>query len=362
MSNIKMSETAIVPMGDPTGYQWEQAAGLPIAEVRARLIPLGAVTETTPNAIVAGVFARAVWSLVAEPADTTAGHLVAIFGPAVSLELLKSVGTVDGFTSAFRSRGIDVTEDHAAALRAGLDVWRPRLNAGEAFKMLERAAAVGAQLVTPENDLWPAGFYDLGTAAPFVLWARGNVELLATLPQSIALVGARASTGYGEHVTMEAAEGLARDGVTIVSGAAYGIDGMAHRSALANEGATIAILAGGVDRFYPSGHDALLHRIVAGGLVVSEMPCGASPTKWRFMARNRLIAAAAAAVVVVEAGWRSGALNTAGHAETLGRPLGAVPGPVTSTSSAGCHRLIRESGARVVTNAAEMRELIPAAM
>jgi DNA processing protein len=133
---------------------------------------------------------------------------------------------------------------------------------------------------------------------------------------------------------------------------------MAHRSALASGGNTIAFLAGGVDRFYPSGHDALLHRIVDNGAVISELPCGSSPTKWRFLQRNRLIAAASAATVVIEAGWRSGSLNTAGHAAALGRPLGVVPGPVTSASSAGCHRLLRETDAILVTNAAEMAELI----
>jgi DNA processing protein len=158
---------------------------------------------------------------------------------------------------------------------------------------------------------------------------------------------------------MEASAGLVDRGYTIVSGAAYGIDGMAHRAALASNGQTIAFLAGGVDRFYPSGHDALLTRIVEAGAVVSELPCGSPPTKWRFLQRNRLIAAASQATVVLEAGWRSGSLNTAGHAATLGRPIGAVPGPVTSAASVGCHRLIREFDAILVTNAAEMAELAP---
>jgi DNA processing protein len=142
-----------------------------------------------------------------------------------------------------------------------------------------------------------------------------------------------------------------------VSGAAYGIDGMAHRAALASGGVTVAVLAGGLDRFYPSGHEALLTRIVESGLVLSEVPPGTPPTKWRFLQRNRLIAALTCATVVLEAGWRSGSLNTAGHAAALGRPLGAVPGPVTSAASAGCHRLIREYDAVLVTNAAEMAEL-----
>ena len=142
-----------------------------------------------------------------------------------------------------------------------------------------------------------------------------------------------------------------------MSGGAYGIDGVAHRAALGVEGATVAFLAGGVDRAYPMGHQRLLQHIAAEGALVSEPPCGTAPTKWRFLARNRLIAALGHATVVVEAGWRSGSLNTAGHAATLGRPLGAVPGPVTSAASAGCHRLLREYDAQCVTSPAEVREL-----
>ncbi|MDY7528117.1 MULTISPECIES: DNA-processing protein DprA [unclassified Cryobacterium] len=136
------------------------------------------------------------------------------------------------------------------------------------------------------------------------------------------------------------------------------MDGMAHKAALASRGRTVAFLAGGVDRPYPSGHVDLLERIAGEGAVISELPCGAAPTKWRFLQRNRLIAATSLATIVLEAGWRSGSLNTAGHAATLGRPLGAVPGPVTSPASAGCHRLIREYDAVCVTTAAEMAELV----
>jgi DNA processing protein len=147
--------------------------------------------------------------------------------------------------------------------------------------------------------------------------------------------------------------------VTIVSGGAYGIDGMAHRGCLATGGTTVAALAGGVDRAYPAGHADLLGRIAQGpGVVIAEVPCGTPPTKWRFLQRNRLIAALSDATVVVEAGWRSGSLNTAGHASALGRPLGAVPGPVTSAASAGCHRLLREYDARCVTSADDACELL----
>ena len=153
---------------------------------------------------------------------------------------------------------------------------------------------------------------------------------------------------------MDWAAELAASGVTIVSGAAYGIDGMAHRAALNAGGVTVAMLAGGVDRAYPAGHTELLARIAAHGVVASEVPCGSAPTKWRFLQRNRSISALAQATVVVEAGWRSGSLNTAGHAAALGRPLGAVPGPITSTTSTGCHLLIQAGIARLITSADDL--------
>jgi DNA processing protein len=238
-----------------------------------------------------------------------------------------------------------------------LERWLPRLSLRTAIRALEAAAAVGAVLVTRGDEVWPTGFGDLGDGAPIALWVRGDVGSLKACDRSIALVGARAATGYGEHVAMEAAAGLSDRGFAVVSGGAYGIDGAAHRAALASDQTTIAFLAGGVDRLYPAGHAALLTRIAERGLLVGELPCGSSPTKWRFLQRNRLIAAASRATVVVEAGRRSGSLNTAGHAAAIGRPLGAVPGPVTSPASAGCHRLIQEYGAACVTSAAEMAEL-----
>lgn len=156
---------------------------------------------------------------------------------------------------------------------------------------------------------------------------------------------------------MTLTKGLTDHGWTIVSGAAYGIDGMAHRAALACDGNTVAVLAGGVDRFYPTGHDELLGRIAEAGVIVSELPVGSAPTKWRFLQRNRIIAAIAQKTFMVEAGHRSGSLNTAGHALAIGRPVGAVPGPVTSVASAGRHRLIREHGATLITTAEEVNEL-----
>jgi len=338
--------------------------GLNEGDVLARLRAVSAVTGDGSAEEAAEVFARVAFSGIAEPGDRMAGMLLTALGANGALDALirrfdaQHIMGLMGQTAGGAALGIAFDEELVQLISAGLERWAPRLNAREAVAHLERAARFDIVLLTPAHAFWPQGLDDLELHAPHVLWARGAPEILVTLPRSIAMVGARASTGYGEHVTMEAAAGLVDRGVTVVSGAAYGIDGMAHRSTLASGGNTVALLAGGVDRFYPSGHDALLHRIVASGVVLSELPCGASPTKWRFLQRNRLIAAASAATVVIEAGWRSGSLNTAGHASALGRPLGVVPGPVTSVSSAGCHRLLRETDAILVTNAAEMFELL----
>jgi DNA processing protein len=301
-------------------------------------------------------FARATWSGLAEPGDRLAGRAVQQLGPSRALTAVVDHWSAARFAAELTQESDPVAEDD---MRQAMERWLPRLKSDSALIALRQAARFGARLFTPEDALWPARLTDLDWHAPFALWVRGTDAALAGLVNGIALVGARAATGYGEHVTMEASAGLVDRGYTIVSGAAYGIDGMAHRAALASQGLTVAFLAGGVDRFYPSGHDSLLTRIVENGAVISELPCGSPPTKWRFLQRNRLIAAASVATVVLEAGWRSGSLNTAGHAATLGRPLGAVPGPVTSAASAGCHRLIRDYDAICVTNPDEMAQLAP---
>ncbi|MET4782584.1 DNA-processing protein DprA [Glaciihabitans sp. UYNi722] len=301
-------------------------------------------------------FARASWTGIAEPGDRLAGELVVAMGAARALATLVEGWSSERVRESIAAAGADVTRDD---VKAALARWQPRMRSAVALTALRQAARFSVRLLVPGDPGWPVAVDDLGPHAPLALWLRGNESTLVSVDRSIALVGARAATGYGEHVTMEASAGLVDRGYTIVSGAAYGIDGMAHRAALASAGKTVAFLAGGVDRFYPSGHDALLTRIVEKGAVVSELPCGSPPTKWRFLQRNRLIAASSRATVVLEAGWRSGSLNTAGHAASLGRPIGAVPGPVTSPASAGCHRLIREFDAVCVTNADEMAELAP---
>ncbi len=302
-------------------------------------------------------FARACWTGIAEPGDRMAGLLLRALGAERALGLLIDARDAAPIAAALAEVGAE--DVNPKELVDAVARWSPRISTPDALRSLRQAARFGARLVVPGDTAWPAGFDDLGDCAPFAIWVRGRVEALAELDRSIALVGARAATGYGEHVTVEASSGLVDRGYAIVSGAAYGIDGAAHRAALASRGTTIAFLAGGLDRFYPSGHEALLTRIIEAGAAVSEVPCGTAPTKWRFLQRNRLIAAASRAVVVVEAGWRSGSLNTAAHAAALGRPLGAVPGPVTSSASAGCHRMLREFPAICVTNADEMAELAP---
>jgi DNA processing protein len=305
-----------------------------------------AVADAPDRAAVGERFARAAWSLVAEPGDGDAGRLVAELGAERALAALVA----------------RVREESAPGELpipdAAFQRWRGRVGAGAVQLVLRQAARFAAALVIPGDDDWPSGLDDLGEHAPFALWVRGDRSHLRALERSIALVGARAATAYGEHVAMEAAAGLVDRRVAIVSGAAYGIDGAAHRAALASQGTTVAFLAGGVDRFYPAGHDQLLQKIVERGAVAAEVPCGVAPSKWRFLQRNRLIAATTQATVVVEAGWRSGSINTANHAAQLGRPVGVVPGPVTSSASAGCHRLLRESEALCVTTPSEMAQLL----
>lgn len=224
-------------------------------------------------------FARATWTGVAEPGDAVAGILISAFGAAGALA---AVVEKRGAPAILADLG-DEAGLTASDVQKAIERWTPRLDSAGSLLALRQAARCGTRLSIPIDDEWPDGVDELGAHRPTALWIRGTREAVLALPRSLALVGARAATGYGEHVAMESSAGLVDRGYAIVSGAAYGIDGMAHRAALASHGATIAFLAGGVDRFYPTGHDALLSRIVEQGAVISELPCGSSPTKWRFL-------------------------------------------------------------------------------
>ena len=298
-------------------------------------------------------FASAAWSFLVEPGDRVAGALVGALGETAALDLVVARRAPIDIA---RASGWAITESEA---REATDRWKSRMDTAAIFRSLTAAASHSVQLVVPTDAEWPDGVADLGPHGPRALWVRGDVRVLPRIERSIAIVGARASTGYGEHVAMDFAAGIAQRGLTVVSGGAYGIDGMAHRAALAVSGETVAVLAGGVDQLYPAGHDELLRSIIRSGAVVSEIPCGGAPTRWRFLQRNRIIAALAAVTVVVEAGHRSGSLNTASHARDLGRPVGVVPGQITSSSSAGCHRLLRDNAAAsVVTSVPDIIELM----
>jgi DNA processing protein len=306
--------------------------------------------------------ARAALSRLMEPQDAAGLALVHVAGA------LDALGIATGELSygpALEQEITGVLAEHGSAtswtgMAAALKRWAPRIPDLAPERDLATMQRLGGRMIIPEDDLWPGQLADLGLHEPICLWWRGTEMELPPAAKSIALVGSRDSTSYGAAVTGDLAYSLAQRGFTVVSGGAYGIDAHAHRAALAGgSGAmpTIAVMAGGVDRFYPSGNEDLLRAVANQGAVLAEVPPGSAPTRYRFLQRNRLIAALAAVTVVVEARWRSGALNTAHHAESLGRAVGAVPGSVHSANSAGCHRLLRDGGAVCVTDAGEIVEL-----
>jgi DNA processing protein len=302
--------------------------------------------------------ARAWLSRTVEPGTVDFWRFVDSLGPVEAVRRIRSGGAPD------RIRAL-------VGARAEQD---------ESLADLRRAERCGARLVVPEDDEWPSLPLHALTVAvsqepadhrlqsdrttapvpPIALWVRGPARLDELVDRSVAVVGARASTAYGEHVAGELGHQLGERGWTVVSGGAYGIDAAAHRGALAAEAPTLSVLACGVDRPYPAAHGALFHRIAETGLLVSEWPPGCAPLRHRFLVRNRLIAALTRGTVVVEAAARSGAQATAKRARRLGRQLLVVPGPVTSAMSVGCHELLRESetGAVLVTSAAQVIEAV----
>lgn len=272
--------------------------------------------------------ARMLLTSVAEPGDRRISELVQVMG---------AEGAVRHLTE---ERELGLPQERIASI-------------------IDDAVRHGLTFVCPGDGVWPTGLDDLGSAAPLGLWVAGDPRPLARLrSDGISIVGARAASSYGEHITGEIASELARQGRIVVSGLAYGIDGTAHRAALNVGGITVAFLAGGLDRTYPAGHNDLRQRIVnGGGAVVSEVPVRWAPTRHRFLARNRLIAASTPVSVVMEAGYRSGSLNELSHASDLGRAVGAVPGPLTSVTSAGTNAAIRDGRATLVTSAEDVLDL-----
>jgi len=241
-------------------------------------------------------------------------------------------------------------------LDPALKRWGARIGQAPTTAQLAEWFQDGLRLICPGDPEWPTQLDALGDASPVALWLRGSADLRFACLQSISIVGARAASAYGSHVGTEMAAALAERGWAVVSGGAFGIDSCAHRGALAADGVTVAVLASGLDYGYPKGHFELFEAIAAQGVLVSEMPPDRRPTRPGFLVRNRVIAALSRGTVVVEAALRSGTFSTAARARDLCRPLMAVPGPVTSAMSAGCHEIIREWGAVLVTGARDVLE------
>jgi len=313
----------------------------------------GPVAGTDPADLVAAAYL----SRVAEPASIPLWLLVQEYGYQAAAELVRTGNVpaeVAGCTEARRLTA-DPEADLAAAERNDIRLLTPASTEWPhfAFAALHRCAERRvASWLTGRRSRPNAG----ELIPPLALWVRGTASLAAVGIRSAALVGSRAATGYGDHLAADLGYGLARHDVAVISGGAYGIDAAAHRGALAADGVTVLVSAGGLDRPYPVAHQRLYDRVAEAGLLVSERPPGSAPHRQRFLSRNRIIAALGAATVVVEAGVRSGALNTAAHARVLGRPVLAVPGPVTSAMSVGCHRLLQrdDQPAHLVTSVSDV--------
>lgn len=285
--------------------------------------------------------ARVILSMIAEPANVTVGRLLQREG---GIETLRLLETADPISS---SRPEEATILHHRVQEV---ISRP------GFDDALRGALDGSyQPLIPGDPHWPASVDDLGDRAPYVLWTKGATSFLAGSSRDrLTITGARASTSYGNQVASELAHGAALAELIVVSGGAYGIDGAAHRAALSAGGGTIAVMAGGPDNLYPRGHADMLEQIADTGLLMSELPPGSTPTRQRFAARGRLLAALSSSTVIVEAGARSGSLDVVREARALGRGVGAVPGPVTSAASRGTNMLIREGTATLVTGPHEL--------
>ncbi|WP_172979644.1 DNA-processing protein DprA [Agromyces agglutinans] len=291
--------------------------------------------------------ARMVLAAVSEPADVITSTLIARVGAVSTVELIANRLSLPS--------DIDTAEG---------ELWRrrlaPRIHPDELDQQRAAMDAANLRVLTPADADWPTELNQLGSTAPIALWLHGAPESLhAPLPGRVTITGAQAATAYGSHLARELAADLSRRGRVILAGSSHGIDADAHFGALAaGPTATIAVLASGLGRPQSAGHDDFHERIASGGgLLISELPPGASPTRWRFLQRGRLLAALAGSTVVVEAGRRSASLNVAAIAHALGRPVAALPGPLTSPTSAGTHALIQSGTATLITGADDLIRL-----
>jgi DNA processing protein len=306
-------------------------------------------------------YARAALTYLAEPTDRWLGQLLRVHSAAATLDAIKSghlpgpaglAGDEAGPASGLRPPRGRARE----AMQAAGERWRTRLPELPAPEEVLAFRESGIRLLCPGDPEWPGQLADLGDDQPYALWLRGQADLRFSCLRSVAIVGSRAATAYGSYVAAEFAASVAARGLTVVSGGAFGVDAAAHRGALGADGVTVAVLACGVDVPYPAAHAELFDAIAAQGVLVSEWPPGRHVSRLRFLVRNRVIAALATGTLIVEAAQRSGAVNTARHARDLRRRLMAVPGPITSDLSAGCHQVLRDWQGTLVTSAAEVVE------
>lgn len=299
--------------------------------------------------------ARLLLGRVVEPGDAVLARLLDATDAVAVVAALRAGVLPDLLAEAVRegaARG-----PACAALARRQPVLTSRLDRADPDDDLRRGAAVGAHFVTPGEFGWPTQLDDLGAERPIGLWIRGRLDLRPAAIRSVGVVGSRHCSAYGQDVAGTLAGDLAAAGWLVVSGAAYGIDAAAHRGALAIGGPTAAVLACGVDMCYPRGNRALLDAIGDNGAIIAELPPGTSPNRFRFVERNRLIAALTKGTVIVEAALRSGSLITARRAEALNRHVMGVPGSVFGGFADGVHQLIRD-GATLVTDAAEIIEQV----
>jgi DNA processing protein len=295
--------------------------------------------------------ARAELTWLAEPRDRLLGALVRASGAVEAMALIRAGRLPDG-TGLTANPG---WQQAMARWNAALERVPPR---GEVARILGGRF----RLVYPGCAEWPVGLDGLGDGAPVALWVTGVADLGFSCRRSVAVTGARAATVYGAYLGSEFGASLAGRGWTVVSGASFGVDTAPHLGALGSDGVTIAVTAGGLDEPYPAAHVDLLGAIAAQGALVSEAPPGTRVSRLRFEARQRVIAALATGTVIVEAGSRSGAMAAARHARDLGRPVMAVPGPVTSDLSSGCHELIQRRQAVLVSCASDVVNAVETAL
>ena len=283
--------------------------GISSAEISGLMAGLVAAPdfEVTEQAALEA-FATVAWSVICEPGDGFAGLLCQGLGYARALELEIAETSAPRLMVELKNAGVDVSKygDFGEVLGEARQRWKSRKSLALVTQSIGAHKAVGGQILTPQSKLWPTQLRDLSTNSPNLFWFLGQAQKFANLSAAAAVVGSRICTGYGEAVTAQMVETLVAERHVVVSGGAYGIDAIAHRAALALEGETVAVMAGGLNRLYPSGNIELLKRIISSGLLISEMPPGTAPSKWRFLQRNRLIAALGKATLLTEAGWRSG--------------------------------------------------------